>query len=255
MGDEEWAFFEPFVTMRGAHSGRRPRDHRQVLDGIFWIARTGAQWRDLPENFGKWSSVYRQFRRWTLAGLWDLLLEALNDTEGVGETVQMIDSTVVRAHHCAAGGKGGTPRQGLGRSRGGFSTKIHLRANGIGLPIAVEIAPGQASDYTGAVPLLDADGPKPGVVIADRGYDADHLRETMQARSITPVIPTRRNRRLQLAIDDHIYALRNRIERCINKLKNSRRIATRYDKTAASYLGFVQIAAIRLWIRAFVNRA
>lgn len=107
MSDEEWAFFEPFVTTRGAHSGRRPRDHRLVLDGIFWLGRTGAQWRDLPDFFGKWSSVYRQFRRWTLSGLWDLLLEALNDTEDVGETVQMIDSTIVRAHHCAAGARGG----------------------------------------------------------------------------------------------------------------------------------------------------
>ncbi len=61
----------------------------------------------------------------------DLLLDVLNDTEGVGETVQMIDSTIIRAHHCAAGARGGgTPRQGLGRSRGGFSTKIHLRTNG-----------------------------------------------------------------------------------------------------------------------------
>ena len=107
MSDEEWAFFEPFVTRRGPHSGRRPQDHRRVLDGVFWIARTGAQWRDLPEFFGKWSTVYRQFRRWTLSGLWDLLLDVLNDTEGVGETVQMIDSTVIRAHHCAAGARGG----------------------------------------------------------------------------------------------------------------------------------------------------
>jgi len=59
MSDEEWACFEPFVTVRGAHSGRRPKDRRLVLDGIFWIARTGAQWRDLHEHFGKWSSVYR----------------------------------------------------------------------------------------------------------------------------------------------------------------------------------------------------
>jgi transposase len=84
-----------------------PRCHRLVLDGIFWIARTGAQWRDLHEHFGKWFSVYRQFRRWTLAGSWEALLEALNETEGVGETVQMIDSTIIRAHHCAAGAKGG----------------------------------------------------------------------------------------------------------------------------------------------------
>ena len=91
MSDEEWACFEPFVTVRGAHSGRPPKDHRLVLDGIFWIARTGAQWRDLHGHFGKWSSVYRQFRRWTLAGLWEFLLEALNETEGVGESVQMIE--------------------------------------------------------------------------------------------------------------------------------------------------------------------
>jgi len=107
MSDDEWACLEPFVTRRGAHSGRRPKNHRLVLDGIFWIARTGAQWRDLHEHFGKWSSVYRQFRRWTLAGLWETLLEALNETEGVGQTVQMIDSTIIRAHHCAAGAKGG----------------------------------------------------------------------------------------------------------------------------------------------------
>nr|WP_246742720.1 IS5 family transposase [Rhodomicrobium vannielii] len=253
MRDEEWEFFEPFVTTRGAHSGRRPRDRRRVLDGVFWIARTGVQWRDLPEFFGKWSTVYRQFRQWTLSGLWDLLLEVLNDTEGVGETVQMIDSTVIRAHHCAAGGKGGTPRQGLGRSRGGFSTKIHLRTNGVGLPVAVDIAPGQASDYTGALPLFDAEA-EPKVLLADRGYDSDPIRDEMEARGVTPIIPTRRSRKIQIPVDDHVYALRNRIERCFNKLKNSRRLATRYDKTAESYLGFVLIAAVRLWTRTFVNR-
>ncbi|MEZ5839469.1 MAG: IS5 family transposase [Hyphomicrobiales bacterium] len=150
--------------------------------------------------------------------------------------------------------KGGTPRQGLGRSRGGFTTKIHLRTNGAGLPVALDIAPGQGSDYTGAIPLLDAEGPEPKVLIADRGYDADFIRQEMEARGIAPIIPTRRCRKAQIAIDGHIYALRNRIERCFNKLKNSRRLATRYDKTAASYLGFVLIAAIRLWTKAFVNR-
>jgi len=69
MSDEEWACLEPFVVERGPRSGRRPKDHRLVLDGIFWIARTGVAWRDLHEHFGKWSSVYRQFRRWTLSGL------------------------------------------------------------------------------------------------------------------------------------------------------------------------------------------
>ena len=107
MSDEEWAFHERFILAVRAPNGRKPMNHRLVLDGIFWIARTGSPWRDLPEEFGKWSSVYRHFRRWTLAGLWEGILEALNESGVVPAALQMIDSTVVRAHHQAAGAKGG----------------------------------------------------------------------------------------------------------------------------------------------------
>ena len=107
MSDEEWAFHERFILAVRAPNGRKPTNHRLVLDGIFWIARTGSPWRDLPEEFGKWSSVYRQFRRWTLSGLWEYILESLNGSGLVPDALQMIDSTVVRAHHQAAGAKGG----------------------------------------------------------------------------------------------------------------------------------------------------
>jgi len=90
-----------------APNGRKPTNHRPVLDGVFWIARTGAPWCDLPKEFGKWSSVYRQFRRWTLAGLWEGIMDSLNESEAVPSALQMIDSTVIRAHHQAAGAKGG----------------------------------------------------------------------------------------------------------------------------------------------------
>lgn len=113
MSDAEWAFFAPFLVASGGKSGRPPRDHRLILDGVFWIARTGAQWRDLHEFFGKWSTVYRQFRRWTLAGVWELMLEALADSRSEPDSVQMIDSTVVRAHHLAAGAKGGLKKRVL----------------------------------------------------------------------------------------------------------------------------------------------
>ena len=111
MSDEEWAFFAPFVLASGGKSGRPPADHRRILDGVFWIARTGTPWRDLHEHFGKWGSVHRQFRRWTLAGVWDAMLEALRTGDGVPDTVQMIDSTIVRAHQHSAGAlkKGGEP--------------------------------------------------------------------------------------------------------------------------------------------------
>ena len=107
ISDDEWAFFEGFIRAVRHPNGRKASNHRLVLDGIFWIARTGSPWRDLPEEFGKWSSVYRQFRRWTQAGIWDVMLEALNETGAGNDSVQMIDSTIIRAHQHAGALKKG----------------------------------------------------------------------------------------------------------------------------------------------------
>ncbi|MCU9840520.1 IS5 family transposase [Ruegeria sp. WL0004] len=249
MSDEEWAFFERFILAVRAPNGRKPINHRLVLDGVFWIARTGAPWRDLPDEFGKWSSVYRQFRRWTLTGHWEKILETLTESRIVPDALQMVDSTVVRAHHQAAGGKRGTPRQGFGRSKGGFTTKIHLRVNAAGLPMRTDITPGQTSDYLGFDRVMDDNLPEPVVLLADKGCDADRIRAELQNRSIRPVIPMRKSRKRRVGLDWHLYRLRNLVERCFNKLKNARRVATRYDKTAESFLGFVDITSIRLWIR------
>ena len=101
---------------------------------------------------------------------------------------------------------------------------------------------------------MDAEAPDPKVLIADKGYDSDGVRADIEERGGVSVIPMRRGRKIQIAIDDFIYALRNRIERCFNRLKNARRLATRYDKTAASYLAFIQVVSLRLWARDFVNR-
>lgn len=105
------------------------------------------------------------------------------------------------------------------------------------------------SDFKGFDALVDADLPKARVFIADRGYDSDHIRRVIAQRGGASVIPGKINRKDPILIEPMTYALRNRVERCFNKLKCSRRLATRYDKTAASYLGFVHIAAARLWVR------
>ena len=102
---------------------------------------------------------------------------------------------------------------------------------------------------------MEADGPPARVLLADRGYDSDAIRQDMEDRRGVAVIPARRSRKVRESVDGQIYALRNRIERCFNRLKNARRVATRYDKTAASFLGFVHLASIRLWLRDFVNTA
>lgn len=107
MSDLEWGLFAPFLIENRSRGGRLPQDHRKVLDGIFWITRTGSPWRDLPDEFGNWNSVHRQYRRWTEMGVWDVMLAALAESEVADTAIQMIDSTIVRAHQHAAGGKGG----------------------------------------------------------------------------------------------------------------------------------------------------
>jgi transposase len=130
-----------------------------------------------------------------------------------------------------------------------------LRTNGVGLPIAALLTGGQVHDVKGFEPLMAEPGPKPKVILADKGYDANAIRANLEAEGIAVVIPAKRNRKVQPAIDGNIYALRNRVERCFSKLKHSRRLATRYDKTASSFLGFVLISAIKLWLRHFDDRA
>ena len=91
----------------------------------------------------------------------------------------------------------------------------------------------------------DAD---PDVMLGDKGYDSDAIRDQVRTRGGTPEIPTKKNRRVQHSVNRVLYATRNRIERFFNRLKNSRRVATRYDHTASSFLGFAKLATIKQWI-------
>lgn len=112
-----------------------------------------------------------------------------------------------------------------------------------------DITPGLTPDYLGFDLIMDENLPEPSVLLADRGYDSDNVRKTMKARNVVPVIPMRKTCKRRVAVDRRLYKLRNLVERCFNKLKNARRVATRYDKTAESFLGFIDSTSIRLWLR------
>jgi transposase len=142
-------------------------------------------------------------------------------------------------------GQKGAYQESIGRSRGDQKTKTHLRANSISLPIAITLSSGEPTDYEKYEPLMLEPGPEPKVLMADKVHDRDAIRDDLIARKVEPVIPTRRTRKAQRPIDGAIYALSSLIESCFNKLKHSRRLATRYDKTTESYLGFVLIAPAR----------
>ncbi len=126
--------------------------------------------------------------------------------------------------------------------------------NADGQPIAVEVTPGEAHDVTAYDDLMAQRDSDPGALLADKGYDSNVIRQDLRDCGASPEIPTKRNRTVQYAVNKAVYALRARVEHCVGHLKEQRRIATRYDKTASSYIGFVLIGCLRRWIR-FVPRA
>ncbi|WP_156665854.1 IS5 family transposase [Rhizobium bangladeshense] len=246
--DDQWERIRGFVP-GGTRGKRGPRsNNRLFLDALLWMARSGGRWRDLPERLGDYRSVKRRYYRWIEMGVLDEMLAMLAreaDLEWL-----MIDSTIVRAHQHAAGArkvKGGPDAQALGRSRGGLSTKIHAATESLGLPVRLIASPGQRNDIAFAHDLVE--GIQAAATIADKGYDADHLCDKITETGADVVIPPKRNRKLQRHYDADLYKERNRIERFFNKLKQFRRVATRYDKLLANFMGFVKLAAIAIWLK------
>jgi transposase len=260
--DEQWARLAPLLPPQRPHTGRPARDHRTVVSAILWVLRTGAPWRDLPERFGPWGTAYSRFRRWAASGVWQRVLDSLQrDAEVRGEldqTTHYVDGTIVRAHQSAAGARGGQEKEALGRSRGGFGTKVHLRAEGGGRPLVFVLSGGERHEAAFFEPLMetrevdrDASGwvrRKPALVVGDKGYSYDRVRAYLNRHNIEALIPLRSDQGDTASFDRAAYRGRNRIERLVGRLKRWRRVATRYDKRASIYLAVLTVAAIMLWL-------
>ena len=241
--DFEWSVIEPLLPRK--RRGVKPKKNRRVLNGIFWVLRTGAPWRDMPERYGPYTTAYNRFNRWRKAGIWDRLMDAI--VKAHDGNVQMIDSSIVRVHQHASGVEKKW-RSLCGRSSGGLTTKIHARVDAQGRPVQLLISPGNDHDVAHAEPLLE--GIEHGaVVIADKGYDADGVRACIRDHGAIPNIPNRSNRKTKFRWKKAIYRQRNHVERFFNKLKQFRRVATRYDKLGANFFAFVKLASVRIWLR------
>ena len=145
------------------------------------------------------------------------------------------------------GEKRGSEDQALGRSRGGLSTKIHMAVRGLGCPVRFTLTAGQKGDAPQAAELIE--GLAAEIVMADTAYDADHLRQAIAAKGALAVIPNYPSRAIKYPLDKHLYAQRHLVECCFSKLKQFRRVATRFEKTARNYRAVVTLAAIILWLR------
>ncbi|MFF2433039.1 IS5 family transposase [Streptomyces sp. NPDC058107] len=269
LSDSEWEFVRSLLPE--CLRGRKRLDDRTVLNGIVWKFRRGTAWRDVPERYGSWHTLHTRFRRWALDGTFERMLQAAQaraDAAGDIEWLVSVDSTVVRAHQHAAGArKGGLRSPALGRSRGGLTSKIHLACDAFGRPLAFTVTAGNTNDCTQFTAVMEAIrarlGPgrprvRPAHVLGDKGYSSKAIRAWLRRRNIAHTIPERtdqiRNRLRRgtrggrpPAFDKELYKRRNVVERCFNRLKQWRGIATRYDKTAESYQAAVTLASILMW--------
>lgn len=251
--------------------GRRYRDHRQVIDGILWRLHHGTPWRCIPERYGPWRTCHARLLRWQHDGTWQRLLHALQARHAASIDWRRIglDTTHVRVQRSAHGARRPEGDEGIGRSRGGASSKLHLVVDQRGRPLAVLLTAGHASDAAHLRPALDrvrvnAPGPgrprqRPERLLVDRAYGARAYRQQARRLGVQLVCPERRDaRRYRLAkgaqggrppaFDAAAYRGRNVVERCINRLKDYRCLATRYEKRGRSFLACVLVVMITLWL-------
>lgn len=244
--DKIWkVIYEQLKTEKSLHTKNEGK-MRLFYEAIWYMARSGCQWRLLPSSYGDWRAIHRRFFRWVQKGVWERLLEALKIDPDL-ETV-MIDGTIIRAHSCAAGyKKNSQQKEALGRCVGGFSSKINALVDALGNPLKFILSPGQQHDSKAGSALIK--GLRRSNVLADKAYDDDNFIQEIEENECYAVIPPRKNRTIQREYDKHLYKERHLIECFFNKIKHFRRVFSRFDKTAIAYMGFLCIVAVDIWTR------
>ena len=267
--DERWSRIEGLFPPNGRRGGQW-RDHRTVVNGVFWVLCSGAPWRDLPGRYGAWQTAHGRLPPVAAGrhlGAGPAVAPGVGRRPRAGRL-----GPVERRHDVGAGdpARGRGPQKkgadtdepadhGLGRSRGGFGSEPHVVTDGRGDVLQGVLTKGNRNEIPVLGPLLAAalranPGRRPRRLAADKGYSADRVRDGLVAAGIAPVIPMRANehpddRDRWGPFDAAAYKGRNVVERAVAKLKEFRRVATRYEKLSSAYLAMLTVANIVLYMR------
>jgi len=240
--DEHWSKLRTIMLQHGIYD--KP-NLRLMVEGMLYRMRVGCPWRDLPEIFGSWSTVYKQFNRWSAQNkLMKIFKTLVNDPD---LEWGFIDGSFVKAHQHSTGAAS-KDSQAIGKSKGGNTTKIHMAVESFGLPIEFYVTGGEVHDCK-AAPTLLASMPTTAFTIADKGYDSEALRDFVYNQGSTPIIPRKSNSRIgNDGMDWYLYKYRHLVENVFARLKHFRAIATRYDKLKRNFLSMLAMACSYLWL-------
>ncbi len=215
-----------------------------MVTAMWYVLRTGIPWRDLPQRFGPWSSVYTRFRRWCACGLWGNILAQLG--RAAFGRIRCVDCSHIKVHRDGANPIGGQAWQAMGRTKGGFNTKLAAVVDGVGRVIGLNLAPGQQHDLRACEPLeIRLHG---HWAVADKAFDSNKLRLRLAESGAMVCIPPKNTRRIAYRFDRRLYAHRHTIENYFARIKRHRWIATRYEKLAITFFGFIQFATVLDWL-------
>ncbi|AYA42299.1 IS5 family transposase [Xenorhabdus nematophila] len=246
--DDSWKLLSRIMHLTGRIYNKS--EHRMTLEGMLFRMRTGIPWRDLPREFGDWNTVFRRFNLWSKKGVMTEIFQFLsrfNDPQWL-----FIDASIVKTHQDGACVKAPC-EQAIGKSRGGNSTKIHLAVDSGGLPVHFDLSGGQLHDVSDAESLV-LSSPEAEVVVADKGYDSQALRDLIKNRKARHVIPGKENSKQgNDDIDWCLYRYRHLVENAFLKIKKYRAVATRYDKLARNYESLVALAFSIMWLPMWVD--
>ena len=198
----EWEQIISILRTRKDIKTKNENKLRRFNEGIWYIVRSGCQWRLLLSIYGSWRAIHMRFKSWSDKGIWaELFTQVQVDPD---MEVTMIDATIVRAHACSAGySRNNQDQEALGRSKGGFSTKIHALVDALGNPIKFIVTPGQRHEITQADSLVQ--DLKNTMLLADKGYDANGLVKQLAKQKSIAVVPPKKNTRHKRDYDRHVY--------------------------------------------------